>query len=347
LIIEIANGKREPDRIDDSNIEDLAKGINQEIAELIAFTKKAQKATKRPCDIKPTTYRLDNYGDSFGAQKFDAGELKTQKDRFLAGDMITVDVPVETQFKKTGEVSCSSVKLFLQKTDGKGMDYYIRQGISVYENSRFMPSTPCIALLLADEGEIAELLRKAEGPAHSTWMQKKCRAVKIYENAQDAIGYVKSLLSTMQGLLGSGIEIDDESILADDFPDDIGDEEEEDIEDDVDVDIDGNPAMLDLSRDSRGNLTIKANEHADAHAGKDCALTLYFVSTSRGAKWRPFDFNLRNMTVDARGTTILSRDKNVMKFILNPKMEITIDGFDRNKDLKAKVKLPKASKAKA
>jgi hypothetical protein len=178
-------------------------------------------------------------------------------------------------------------------------------------------------------------------------MQKKCRAVKIYENAQDAIGYVKSLLSTMQGLLGSGIEIDDESILADDFPDDIGDEEEEDIEDDVDVDIDGNPAMLDLSRDSQGNLTIKANEHADAHAGKDCALTLYFVSTSRGAKWRPFDFNLRNMTVDARGTTILSRDKNVMKFILNPKMEITIDGFDRNKDLKAKVKLPKASKAKA
>jgi hypothetical protein len=36
-----------------------------------------------------------------------------------------------------------------------------------------------------------------------------------------------------------------------------------------------------------------------------------------------------------------------MKFILNPKMEITIDGFDRNKDLKAKVKLPKSSKAKA
>ncbi len=347
LIIEIANGKGEPDRIDDSNIEDLAKGINPEIAELIAFTKKAQKAAKRPYDIKPTNYRLDNYGESLGAQKFDAGELKTQKDRFLAGDMITVDVPIETQFKKTGEVSCSSVKLFLQKTDGKGMDYYIRQGISVYENSRFMPSTPCIALLLADEGEIAELLRKAEGPAHSTWMQKKCRAVKIYENAQDAIGYVKSLLSTMQSLLGSGIEIDDESILADDFPDDIGDEEEEDIEDDVDVDIDGNPAMLDLSRDSRGNLTIKANEHADAHAGKDCALTLYFVSTSRGAKWRPFDFNLRNMTVDARGTTILSRDKNVMKFILNPKTEITIDGFDRNKDLKAKVKLPKARKAKA
>jgi hypothetical protein len=53
------------------------------------------------------------------------------------------------------------------------------------------------------------------------------------------------------------------------------------------------------------------------------------------------------MTVDARGTTILSRDKNVMKFVLNPEMEITIDGFDRNKDLKAKVKLPKASKAKA
>jgi hypothetical protein len=36
-----------------------------------------------------------------------------------------------------------------------------------------------------------------------------------------------------------------------------------------------------------------------------------------------------------------------MKFVLNPKMEIKIDGFDHNKDLKAKVKLPKASKSKA
>lgn len=348
LVIEITNGKGVADKIDDSNIEELAKGINQEISELIAFTKKAQKASSKPCDIRPATYRMDNYGDSLGAQKFDAAELKAQKDRFLAGEMITVDVPVETQFKIDKKVSCSSVKLFLQKTDGKGMDYYIRQGISVYENSRFMPSTPCIALLLADDGEIAELLRKAEGPAHSTWMQKKCRAVKIYENAQDAIGYVKSLLGAMQGLLGSGIEIDDEAILADDFPDDIGDEDDDDDDDeDVDFDIEGNPAMLDLSRDSKGNLTIKATEHADEHEGKDCSLTLYFVSTTRGAKWRPFDFNLRNMKVEAQATTILSRDKNVMKFTLAPKMEITVYGFDRNKDLKANVKLPKAIKKKA
>ena len=101
LNIEIADGKGDPYRIDDSNIEDLAKEINPEIAELIAFTKKAQKAAKKPCDIKPNTYRWASYGDSLGAQKFDAGELKTQKDRFLAGEMITVDVPVETQFKKT------------------------------------------------------------------------------------------------------------------------------------------------------------------------------------------------------------------------------------------------------
>jgi hypothetical protein len=344
LIIEIVGIKGELNIIDDSNIENLAKGINQEIAELISFTKKVQKATKKPCDIKPITYRMGNYGDILGAQKFDAGELKNQKDRFLEGEIITVDVPVETQLKKTGEVTCSSVKLFLQKTNGKGMDFYIRQGISVYENSRFMPSTPCIALLLADEGEIAELLRKAEGPAHSTWMQNKCRAVKIYVNAPDAIGYVKSLLSSMQGLLGSGSEIDDESILADDFPDDIGDDDDDDEDD---LDIEGKPAMLDLSRDSNGTLTIKANENADLHAGKDCALTLYFVSTTRGAKWRPFDFNLRNMTVKEQGTKILSREKNVMKFVLNPNMEITIEGFDRNKDLKANVKLPKSSKDKS
>lgn len=346
LIVEIANGKDETLRIDDDNIEGFAKGMNQEITELISFTKKAQKALEKPCDIKPTPYRLANYGESLGAQKFDAEELKAQKSRFLAGEMITVDVPVETRHKIDKKVSISSVKLFLQKTEGKGMDYYIRQGISVYENSRFMPSTPCVALLLANEGEIAELLRKAEGPAHSTWMQRKCRAVKIYYDAQEVIGYVKSLLSSMQSLLGSGIEIDDESILADDFPDDIGDEDEDDDEE-VEFDIEGNPAMLDLSRDSRGNLTIKATEHADEHAGKECSLALYFVSTTRGAKWRPFDFNLRNMKVEAQGTTIISGDKNVMRFNLMPKMEITVYGFDRNKDLKANVKLPKAGKTKA
>ncbi len=53
------------------------------------------------------------------------------------------------------------------------------------------------------------------------------------------------------------------------------------------------------------------------------------------------------MVVEKKDTSILSCDKNVMKFVLNPKMEITIDGFDRNKDLKANVKLPKVRKAKA
>jgi hypothetical protein len=53
------------------------------------------------------------------------------------------------------------------------------------------------------------------------------------------------------------------------------------------------------------------------------------------------------MKVEAHGTSILSRDKNVMKFNLAPMMEITVYGFDRNKDLKANVKLPKASKPKA
>jgi hypothetical protein len=221
------------------------------------------------------------------------------------------------------------------------MDYYIRQGISVYENSSFMAETPCIALLLADEGDIAELLRKAEGPAHSTWMQRNCLAVRIYDNATDAIGYVKSLLVVMQNLLGSGVEVDDESILADDFPDDIGDDDEEEDDDPIDLEVEGGPALLFLNRDSKGNLTIKATEHAFKHAGAECTLLLYFVSTMRGAKWRPFDFNLRKMKAHAIGTVITARDKNIMKFKLSADMEITIEGFDRNKDLKANVKLPK------
>jgi len=341
LVIEIAVGRAEPERIDASNIEALANLIGPKVTALIAFTKKAQKAASKTCDIESMTYRMGNYGDRLGAQHFDPTELKALKDRYQAGHLVAVEVPIETQEKTSKVIRLSSIKLFLQKTDGKGMDYYIRQGISVYENSSFMAETPCIALLLADEGDIAELLRKAEGPAHSTWMQRNCLAVKIYDNATDAIGYVKSLLVVMQNLLGRGVEVDDESILADDFPDDIGDDEVEEDDDPIELEVEGGPALLALSRDSKGNLTIKATEHAAKHAGAECTLLLYFVSTMRGAKWRPFDFNLRRMKADASGTTITSRDKNIMKFKLSPDMEITIEGFDRNKDLKANVKLPR------
>jgi hypothetical protein len=47
------------------------------------------------------------------------------------------------------------------------------------------------------------------------------------------------------------------------------------------------------------------------------------------------------MKAHAIGTVITARDKNIMKFKLSADMEITIEGFDRNKDLKANVKLPK------
>jgi hypothetical protein len=327
LVVEVFKDRILEKAIDCATIKECAQVMGLEMAEAIAFTMLAQGKIGQPCDLKAHEYSLERYGESLGEQYFEPEELLKHRDRFLSGELVTVEVPIQTEETSSGQKSTSPVRLFLQKTEGKGMDYYIRNGISLHDNRCFSPSTPCLALLLSDEGEISELLRKAEGPAHTKWVQKNCKATKIYSAATKVISYVKSLLVRMHSLLGSGAQSEDSSFLADDFPDNSS------------LDVDSTPQVASLSRSNDGTLTVNSTREASLHQEEVCCVTMWFESSTSGRKWSPFDFNLRQMNIVSEGTTIQHLEKNFIKFRVTSNFSIKISGFDPNKDLTASVKL--------
>lgn len=323
LVVEIFRNQEKQTTIDDTTIESLAAAIGHDMEQTVVFTKRAQARLGSSSDLPAKCYTLDRYGEPLTASDFDSDHFARHKERFLNGELVTVEIPIETQAIASEQTKSAPVRLFLKKADGLGLDYYIRNGISLHENSCFSSSAQCIALLLSDEGEIAELLRKAEGPAHTHWVQRNCKAAKIYSNATKVIAYVKSLLERMQNLLASGAQQEDDTFLADDFPDTSG------------VEVDSTPPVATISRDTRGNLAITSTDNAAKHLGKTCTVTIWFESAMQGRKWSPFDFNLRQMKVSPAGTTIAAAEKNVLKFPLTESFTIKIEGFDPNKDLTA------------
>lgn len=323
LVVEIFRNEEKQETIDHSTIDLLAAKIDHGIAETVAFTRAAQARLSSASDLIAKHYTLNRYGEPLTANDFNGDHFARNKERYLSGELVSVEIPIETETIATKQASSAPVRLFLKKADGLGLDYYIRNGISLHENSCFSSSAQCIALLLSDEGEIAELLRKAEGPAHTHWVQRNCKAAKIYSNATKVISYVKSLLERMQSLLGSGAQQEDDSFLADDFPDSSG------------VEVDSTPPVATLSRDARGNLSITSTDDASKHRGKPCTVTIWFESAMQGRKWSPFDFNLRQMKVSPTGTTVDLADRNVLRFPLTDRFTIKIEGFDPNKDLTA------------
>jgi len=325
LIVEIINAQGKS-VISEENIQELAKTLGDDVEELIAFTRQSQDRLGHSSDLTAEVYSIGRYGTTLTAEMFDAADFVQHKNRFQEGHLVTVDVPIQTEAIATKEKKQSSVRLFLKKTEGRGMDYYIRKGISLHDNSCFSSSTPCIGLLVSDEGEIAELLRKAEGPAHTHWVMRNCKAAKIYTNATKVIGYVKTLLDRMQNLLGGGVEREDESFLADDFPDISS------------IEVDSAPVPVEVHLSKDGTLSVSSTPNSKDHTGKPCTITIWFESAARGKKWSILDFDLANMSVATQGVQLDSCLGNTIKFKFKDDFSIKVEGFDPKKDLTTSVK---------
>jgi hypothetical protein len=161
--------------------------------------------------------------------------------------------------------------------------------------------------------------------------------VPIYKNATLAVGFVNGLLSDLGKLLENDVLDEDVDILADDFPDDesSGDEDDDDDGDD-DEGIESGPEYVAITRRVDGEVVIT---HGPAmrdakNAEKLFEVSIQYISAMRGAKWKPYDFDLAKMGIDLEGAILLEAVRNKLKLKLSSAFKIVIHGLDKRKDVK-------------
>lgn len=342
LVVEAAM-EGNPVTVDAISLGPLAASISKQLESEVEFAKAiiAHRAAGYKA-IAANLVEIENYRLPISQELFDQAKLADARARYERGDLVAIEVPIQTSRKTEKFLEESSIMLYFRKGQTPST-HYIRGGISIHENPRIPGHIKCQGLLLADDGEIAELLRKSEGPAHAVWVQRNSQAVPIYEKATDAVGFVRSLLPGIAAMLENDSVDEDVDILADDFPDNDS-AGAKDLDDDVDEEereLAKSPDFVSVSRRVNGEVVITKGPALDdpSHHGKICEISVQYLSAMRGAKWTPFDFDLARLSIEATGTKIRMAKGNKLQIILTNDFKIVVPKLDKRKDVKVGAKL--------
>ncbi len=99
-------------------------------------------------------------------------ELHTLRAKFESSEAVALHVPVTVR-RKDGQNVDTGFKVFLQQSSNlkKSSVRYIRQGLTI-SDVRSPNLGGVAALVVVEEGPLAELLRSAENPSHTTWKRE-------------------------------------------------------------------------------------------------------------------------------------------------------------------------------
>ena len=337
LIVEVIVNSS-PVVINSETIVQHASSFSPELGAQIDFAGQIVKHRRnagRNFEAKLTT--IDCYNDGLKETHFNPTVINEMRDAYENRDLVAIKVPIETLKKESETPESSQVQLYIKQSNLTGT-FYIRAGISVYDNPKVPQHIKCMALLLAENGEIAELLRKSEGPAHTKWVLKNSQAVPIYEKATHAVSFVNGLLSNIAKLLENKPLNEDVDILADDFPDE-GSGNPSDDSPDNPPDIDTEPAFVAITRKTEGDVIISQGPAMKDpnNINKIFEVTVQYLSAMRGAKWRPYDFDLSQLNIKIEGAKLLESSGNKLKVQLTDTFQIIIPGLDKRKDVKVNI----------
>lgn len=242
-------------------------------------------------------------------------------------------------------------KLFLENDDTlkKPEDHFIRENITIIDvKSLDAPNTRGIVLI--DDKDLANLLGDSENPAHTQWQKDSQNFTYKYTHGDKCISFIVNSLQRVYSKLQRPAEGLNKDILQDLFyienqednhpnkPDD--DSKKDEKSESETFEIKGSKPRVRVTK-IRGGISIKSAREPNENLAS-ISLQLAYMTT-RGKplkKYQPFDFELNKKPIEIykKGCLITHNKKNEVRFnITDPNFEITINGFDVNRDLFVKL----------
>ena len=208
---------------------------------------------------------------------------------------------------------------------------------------------PYHAIVIVDD-ELANILAKAEGPAHYQWSDgiSKFQHLNL-KNGKTLINFVRNSANQIKAHLNqSDIEIDEDiaaQILGFRMPENGPGEENVPVDDPTIVDPPSPPPLIERSpsplwNQLNGGFSIKDNPATkdEKVINKKYSLIVSYEVEEGNAKSfyteDQFDFRKPPLIIAGSGIEILTSEKNIVEFIINERgWSLEIKGFDTNREL--------------
>jgi len=198
-----------------ANVRELAEKYAKEkfsdIEALFDFVESTHRAADDDLLVLRETWADDKKLDE---DDFDPADLDRMRSKFVNGEIVGVKLPLSLT-RKSGEKIKTSFRVFIQKPENlsKGLDIYVRQGLTVSGESKF-DARKALGVLIADEGEICNFLGDAENAAHTKWVATAEKLKKNYRTPQDKVRLVRFALRNLYDMLAQDVEEVDKRGLA-------------------------------------------------------------------------------------------------------------------------------------
>ena len=328
------------------NIDDNVSDINT--GRLIRLARWMKTADLERHEIEPTSplSKPEWSSDMFSPELLD--ELR---DAFNNGREITLRVSVTVTPKGTTESNSQNKSHFdialVQEDDdgGTGNPCFIRGGIRIPRVKASPVAKNITALVVAEDGELANFLGAGENPSHTEWQQSLL--TDKYKNVGKMLSFVSNSVHHTVRIIAQSDEIEDNKILADIFPmpEDIGGDP--DVPDPNPDPYPPSPSPVPKPNPSKFVIEkIKDEGGFSVHDNPQHPLTPGAILTIRAAysirksvsgslkRYTQDDFLLQNLAREDSGVEILDIDNNMVRAkITNADFHLRLTGFDKNRDV--------------
>ncbi len=335
LVVEIDGDGFESVTLTRANIGNYAATHGADFQALLGFVEETVDIPEE--DMLQLPYRSEDLAIDADTFESEPAVLEELRKKYEAGELLSFvySLPLDPV---DGQAGCGDLHLYIRKAPevARGLDVYMRSGISVYANSVFKESNKSLALLVADEELICELLRLSEGPAHNTWIYSSNKAATAYRGAPKSIKAAKNALRELHALLAVGKEEQDASAFAKFFPSPKGEV--------VPPPIEGKPDRFNIVA-SGGVVTITRGRSATnpSLAGLSGKFSVNYVSPPGAKKYSKIDFDLTKrppMSIRATGASFHDITGNKFNFKIDTdEFELVVGPFDKLRDLEVRVNL--------
>ncbi len=279
--------------------------------------------------------------------------LESFRDKFATGELVGVRLPV-TVVKKTGretkEVQ-TCVSLFIKQPDAlsKGLDLYLRGGLTLPEEAKFGQRKALGALIASDEG-IADFLGNAENAAHTKWDAKAEKLHKNYLTPRNTLTAIRHSVVNFFDMLAQAVDEEDEHALMEFFWEEVPGQKHApkktgQTQNDIEKPPAPNPKPCTINRIENGfSLSPgKDIEHFPMPLKLRIRACYDTCAGNPFKKFSPLDFDFRkknNLNIRIKGISRQPADRyaNMIEMeITDPDFYFQAKGFDPNRDLLLKV----------
>lgn len=256
--------------------------------------------------------------------------------------------------KKTNEkTEHSFFKVYVERDENaeKGEDHFIRDGVTIAGVSS-MRQRGIRVIVSVSDNHLSKFLGDSENPAHTEWQERSPKFRGKYDWGPTSLRYVKNSPREIVKILSRPARGRDETLLRDFFYIDMPPQAEPEDLDGTHGDAPGkdgreNPPPKDLSIDQSLRLIkikggFKLNKKPEASAIPKIITIEMAYDVRQGnpfKKYQPFDFSLGKAPIRVRGKHVKAsvlRTNALRLTIENSNFQLTVTGFDSNRDLRVK-----------